>query len=153
MAEYNGLCVEEAGHLGQGMLSVLTLNLPKFSEIAYLYTLIPQSLHIEAKTKHYADNLFKCMSLNKNMWISINVSLKCVPKCQINNILSLVLVMIWRPDKATSDYLKQWGQVQFTDAYMHPSKHALTGPGSGPVKACLQGSLCVNELNCLHTRH
>ena len=31
-------------------------------------------------------DIFKCIFLNENIWISINISLKFVPKCRINNI-------------------------------------------------------------------
>ena len=35
-------------------------------------------------------------SLNENIWISINISLKFVPKGWINNIPALVKIMAWR---------------------------------------------------------
>ena len=37
-----------------------------------------------------ADNTFKCKFVNENIWISIKVSLKCVPKGPINNMPALV---------------------------------------------------------------
>ena len=40
--------------------------------------------------RHFADNIFKCISLYENVWISINISLKFVPNSQINNIVVLV---------------------------------------------------------------
>ena len=40
-----------------------------------------------------ADNIFKCIFLNKNAIISIQFSLKFVPKGRINNKSALVLVM------------------------------------------------------------
>ena len=46
--------------------------------------------------RHFPDDIFKCIFLNENEWISINISLKFVPKGQINNIPSLVLIMAWR---------------------------------------------------------
>ena len=46
--------------------------------------------------RHFADDIFKCIFLNKNVWISINISLKCVPTRQINNIPALVQRMAWR---------------------------------------------------------
>ena len=39
-----------------------------------------------------ADNIFKCIFLNENVWISINISLKFVPKGPINNIPALVQI-------------------------------------------------------------
>ena len=41
-------------------------------------------------------NIFKCIFLNENAWISIKISLKFVPKGQINNIPALVQIMAWR---------------------------------------------------------
>ena len=46
--------------------------------------------------RHFADDIFKCIFLNENVWISIKISLKFVPKVPINNIPSLVLIMAWR---------------------------------------------------------
>ena len=34
--------------------------------------------------------------LNDNVWISLQISLKFVPKVQINNIPALVQIMAWR---------------------------------------------------------
>ena len=46
--------------------------------------------------RHFADDIFKCISLNENMWISLKISLKFVPKDRINNIPALVQIMAWR---------------------------------------------------------
>ena len=46
-----------------------------------------------------ADNIFKYIYLNENVWIPIKISLKFVPKGGINNIPALVPIMAWRrPD-------------------------------------------------------
>ena len=48
---------------------------------------------------HFADDIFKRIFFNENVWISINFSLKFVPRCPINNIPALVQIMAWRrPD-------------------------------------------------------
>ena len=44
----------------------------------------------------FADDSFKCISLNQNVWISIKIPLKFVPKGSINNIPALVQIMAWR---------------------------------------------------------
>ena len=44
----------------------------------------------------FPDNIFKCIFLNENVWISIKISLKFVPKGPINNIPALVQIMAWR---------------------------------------------------------
>ena len=57
--------------------------------------------------RHFADDMFKCIFLNENVWIPIEISLTFVPKGPINNIPALVQIMAWcRPGK--SHYLKQW---------------------------------------------
>ena len=46
--------------------------------------------------RHFADDIFKCIFLNENIWISNKISLKFVPKGPINNIPALVQIMAWR---------------------------------------------------------
>ena len=46
--------------------------------------------------RHFVDDIFKCIFLNENAWISLEVSLKFVPKVRINNIPALVHIMAWR---------------------------------------------------------
>ena len=46
--------------------------------------------------RHFADDIFKCIFLNENVSIAIEISLKFVPKAQINNIPALVQIMAWR---------------------------------------------------------
>ena len=45
---------------------------------------------------HFADYNFKRVFLNENIRISIEISLKFVPKGRINNIPSMVQIMAWR---------------------------------------------------------
>ena len=40
-----------------------------------------------------ADDIFKCIFLNENVWISIKISLKFVFKGSINNIPALVQML------------------------------------------------------------
>ena len=55
--------------------------------------------------RHFADDIFKRIFLNENIWIPIKISLKFVPKGSINNIPALVQIMAWcRPgDKPLSE--------------------------------------------------
>ena len=55
--------------------------------------------------RHFPDDIFNCIFLNENVWISNKISLKFVPKGQINNIPALVHIMAWcRPgDKPLSE--------------------------------------------------
>ena len=54
---------------------------------------------------HFADDIFNCIFLNENVWISIKISLKFVPKGEINNIPASVQIMAWRRpgDKTLSE--------------------------------------------------
>ena len=57
--------------------------------------------------RHFADDIFKCIFLNWNVWIPIKISLKFVPKGGINNIPALVQIMTWRRpgDKSLSEQM------------------------------------------------
>ena len=57
--------------------------------------------------RHFADDIFKYIFLNENVWIPIKSSLKSVPKGRINNIPALVPIMAWRRpgDKPLSEPL------------------------------------------------
>ena len=54
---------------------------------------------------HFTDDSFNCIFLNENVWMSIKISLKFVPKGQMNNIPALVQIMAsYRPgDKPLSE--------------------------------------------------
>ena len=70
--------------------------------------------------RHFADDTFKHIFLNKNVCISIEISLKFVPKGPMNNMPALVQIMARRRtgDKPLSEPL----MTQFNDAYMrHPA--------------------------------
>ena len=55
--------------------------------------------------RHFADDIFKGIFFNENVWILIKISLKFVPKGSINNIPAMVQIMAWcRPgDKPLSE--------------------------------------------------
>ena len=57
----------------------------------YINTLRPKQ-----NGRHFTDDIFKCIFLNENDWISLKISLKFVPKGPINNIPALVQIMAWR---------------------------------------------------------
>ena len=69
--------------------------------------------------RHFADDIFKHIFLNENVWISINISLKFIPKGPIDNIPALVQIMAWRRpgDKPLSEPVMAW----FSNAYMRHS--------------------------------
>ena len=72
-------------------------------EVPFLVNL--NTLRPRQNGRHFADDIFKCIFLNENVWIPIKISLKFVPKGSINNIPALVQIMAWcRPgDKPLSD--------------------------------------------------
>ena len=63
------------------------------------------SLRPRPNRRHFADDIFKWIFFNENIWILIKISLKFVPKGPINNIPALVQIMAWhRPgDKPLSE--------------------------------------------------
>ena len=54
------------------------------------------TLRLRQNGRHFADDSCKCMFLNENVWIWLNISLNCVPKVWINNIPALVQIMALR---------------------------------------------------------
>ena len=46
--------------------------------------------------RYFADDVLKYIFLNENVWISLNIPLKFVPRGPINNIPALVQIMVWR---------------------------------------------------------
>ena len=54
------------------------------------------SLRPTQNRRHFADDTLKCIFLNENVWIVLNISLEFVPKVRINNIPALVQIMAWR---------------------------------------------------------
>ena len=55
--------------------------------------------------RHFPDGILIGLFLNKNLWISIKISLKFVPMGPINNIPALIQIMAWRQsgDKPLSE--------------------------------------------------
>ena len=60
-----------------------------------LFYLSIYTLRMRQHGCHFPNNIFKCIFLNENAWILINISLKFVPKGPINTILVLVQIMAW----------------------------------------------------------
>ena len=54
------------------------------------------TLRPRQNARHFPDDILKWIFLNENVWISIEISLKFVPKGPINNIPPLVQIMAWR---------------------------------------------------------
>ena len=54
------------------------------------------SLRRRPNRRHFADDIFKCISENEIEWISPRITLKFVSKVRINNIPAVVQTMAWR---------------------------------------------------------
>ena len=67
------------------------------SEVVRLTGLILiNTLRPKQNSRHFLDDIFKCIFLNENVWMSFELSLKFDPKGQINNIPTLVQIMACR---------------------------------------------------------
>ena len=93
------------------------------------------SLRPRQNGRRFADDLFKCIFMNENVRISIEISLKFVRKGPIDNIPALVQIMAWRRsgDKPLSEAMAfsllthicvtrpQWVQhlLNFIRAWIH----------------------------------
>ena len=78
-------------------LFLLTQSLPMMFIQPFVKNLLTFNiLRPRQNAHHFSDNIFKCIFLKENAWISTNISLKFVPKWPINNIPTLVQRMAWR---------------------------------------------------------
>ena len=46
--------------------------------------------------RNFWDDIFKCIFVNENVWMSIKISMEFIPKGPINNIPVLVQIVAWR---------------------------------------------------------
>ena len=118
------------------------------SQIGFYDTDSVNSSLPEQNARHFEKDIFKCIFLNENIWISIKISLKFVPKGSINHISALVQIMDWHRlgDKPLSEPMLN----QFTDAYMrHYVEMSLKKYVHGPWEYSY--SLCYFMWICLIT--
>ena len=88
-------------HLYVQTILWVTVDLPKNSmskhrHIKVLTHSLINTLRPRQNGRHFAEDTFKRIFLNENVIISIQISLKFVPKGPINNIPALVQIMAWR---------------------------------------------------------
>ena len=62
-----------------------------------IYFHVFNTLRPKQDGRHFPDDIFQCIFLNENVWISIRISLRFVPKGLINNIEALVQILAWCP--------------------------------------------------------
>ena len=60
---------------------LISLGVTMYVCLGFIITLRPRQ-----NGRHFADDIFNCIFLNEDTWISLNISLKFVAKGQINNI-------------------------------------------------------------------
>ena len=104
----------------------------KNTELFVVITQLFNTLKPGQNGRHFADDIFKCIFVNENVWIPIKISLKFVPKGPNNNIIpALVQIMAWRRpgDKPLSEPMMvrlpthtcvtrpQWVNVQILVVY------------------------------------
>ena len=115
-------------------------------------------------------DIFKWIFLNENVWISIEVSLKFVPKGPINNIPALVQIMAWRRpgDKPLSEPMMisllthicvtrpQWVNLSTAPLLQKIIKLQAELPAPGPASQARDGAannncgLWVQSFHCVH---
>ena len=75
--------------------NILSIDMnPNIGEISFSRSL--NTLRPKQTGRHFADDIFKWIFLNENVWMPIKISLKFVPEGPINNIPALVQIMAWR---------------------------------------------------------
>ena len=84
----------QVAHLGQDTALAWSQLITK--QECYVWESQLNTLRPRQDGRHFADDIFKCLFLNENVWISIKISLKFVPKGPIYNIPALVQIMACR---------------------------------------------------------
>ena len=80
----------------KGRLFSLGLNELKNAICLFLgKSYLVNTLRPRQNSRHFADDVMKCIFLKEKKSVSINISLNFVPKGQINNISALVQIMAW----------------------------------------------------------
>ena len=75
---------------------VTAVNALCISNMEFVCHVFINTLSQRQNGRHFADDIFKCILLDENVWIPIKISLKFVPQGPINNIPALVRIMAWR---------------------------------------------------------
>ena len=87
----------ELDYLGFGYIQALTQVFRENQWFTYESNYgLSNTLRPRQNGRHFPDDTFKCIFMNENVGISINISLKFVPKGLINNIPASVQIMAWR---------------------------------------------------------
>ena len=97
------------------------------------------SLRPRSSRRHFADDMFKCISLIENVSILIQISLKFVPKGSISNNPSLFQIMAWRRpgDKPLSEPMMVSSLTHLRHSASMSLNHTL-------LNVCGQLTPCIN---------
>ena len=77
-------------------LPLSTTDAPVHSGPLLLKRVLLNTLRPKHYGRHFADNIFKCIFLKENLWISLKISLNFVHRVRINRIPALVQIMAGR---------------------------------------------------------
>ena len=85
------------------------------------------TLRLGQNYHHFTENIFKCIFSNEDVWISLKISLKFVPKTSINNIqakpLSEPVLLISPTHKCVTG--PQWVKAKALERYDGNSKYVI----------------------------
>ena len=105
------------------MIITITIMWPKevdsFNPPMAMHNDILNTLRSRQNGQHFADDIFKCIFLNENVSISIEISLMFVPKGPINNIPAFVQIMAWRRPGDKRQAIIWTNDGSFTDVMRH----------------------------------
>ena len=80
------------------LIHVLRINIHAMPYM-YIYSQLIESsvntLRPRQNGRHFANDIFKCIFFNENVWIPIKISMKFVSKGPIKNIPASVQIMAW----------------------------------------------------------
>ena len=123
--------------------------------LTWFITMILNTLSPGQHCRHFACDISKCIFLNGNTWISLKISLNCVPKLRIKTIPTLFQVMVWHRscDKPLSEPImnicatrSQWVRIE--------NKHWFYKPcGDLPSHSTHKDILSTVMLNYFLTTH
>ena len=95
MVHFIFVCVDAIYNTASKIISYLKIHIYHIS-VKIWWIAFLNILRQRQNGCHFADNIFKCIFFNENVWILIKISLKFDPKGPINNIPALVQIMAWR---------------------------------------------------------
>ena len=86
----------------------------KLVRVSFTYIVL-NTLRLKQNGCHFADDIFKCVFFNENVWIWNQISLQFVPKSSIDDKSALVQVMACH--QTGNKLLPETMMVKFTDTY------------------------------------